>query len=98
VILPGEYVNATGHLPQPVPVGRDCRRIVTHPMAQVIAVKWRPAPLPRSAHNGMGQSRNMQERQELKQIVLLIFYQKQLFTSFYKIIAKSHWSLEFFLN
>ncbi|MDX2454256.1 hypothetical protein, partial [Desulfosarcina sp.] len=68
------------------------------PMAQVHSVKGRPAAIPHSAHNSMDQTRDLCKRRKLKQIELLIFYQKQLFTSFLKIIANSHWSLEFFLN
>jgi hypothetical protein len=72
VILTGVNVNAaTGHFPQPFPVGRDCRRVVTHPMAQVHSVKGRPAAIPHSTHNNMDQSLDTQKWQELKQIIVL---------------------------
>ncbi len=72
MVLTGVNVNAAiGHLPQPIPVGRDYRRVVTHPMAQVKGIIGGLADSPRSAHDGMDQPWDTQERLELKQIIIL---------------------------
>jgi len=81
VILAGVNMDATtGHLPQLIPIDPHDRGVVTHAMAKIHAVKGRAAAPPHSAHDGMDKSRDSLKRQELKQIVLFIFYQKQTAT------------------
>ena len=93
MILTGVNVNAAiGHLPQPIPVGRDHRRVVTHPMAQVKGIIGGLADSPRSAHDGMHQPRDLRKRRKLKQIVLFMFYQKQQVALCQQIVAVHHFS------